>query len=82
MIRDDMAKPIYFAATSLDGYIEGETGTFDVAAPDDEIHLLLSPILLGGGTPALPTGLRHPLTLIDQRQSAAGTVYLRYRVAG
>ncbi|HJW35956.1 MAG TPA: dihydrofolate reductase family protein [Actinomycetes bacterium] len=33
-----MAKLIYSAITSLDGYINDEDGNFDWAAPDDEVH--------------------------------------------
>jgi dihydrofolate reductase len=33
-----MAKLIYFAIASLDGFIEDETGRFDWAAPDEEVH--------------------------------------------
>lgn len=33
-----MAKLIYSAITSLDGYIEDEDGKFDWAVPDDEVH--------------------------------------------
>lgn len=33
-----MAKLIYSAITSLDGYIEDEHGSFDWAAPDAEVH--------------------------------------------
>ena len=31
-----MAKLIYFMPTSLNGYIEDETGKFDWATPDEE----------------------------------------------
>jgi dihydrofolate reductase len=37
-----MAKLIYSAITSLDGYIEDEAGNFDWAAPDDEVHSFLN----------------------------------------
>lgn len=37
-----MAKLIFSAITSLDGYIEDEAGTFDWAAPDDEVHSFLN----------------------------------------
>jgi dihydrofolate reductase len=47
----------------------------------DEIHLFLSPILIGGGTPALPDNLRLPLELLDQRRFGNGVVHLHYRVA-
>jgi dihydrofolate reductase len=33
-----MARLIYSAITSLDGYIEDEQGKFQWAAPDDEVH--------------------------------------------
>ena len=33
-----MAKLIYTAITSLDGYVADENGNFDWAAPDDEVH--------------------------------------------
>ena len=33
-----MARLIYSAITSLDGYVEDVDGRFDWAAPDDEVH--------------------------------------------
>lgn len=48
----------------------------------DECRLFVVPVLLGGGTPALPLGFGVPLELVDERSFAAGTVYLRYRVVG
>ena len=33
-----MGKLIYSAIASLDGYVEDETGNFDWAAPDEEVH--------------------------------------------
>lgn len=38
----DMAKLIYSAIASLDGYIEDKQGNFDWAAPDDEVFALVS----------------------------------------
>ena len=35
-----MAKLIYSAIASLDGYVEDEEGKFDWAAPDEEVHAL------------------------------------------
>jgi dihydrofolate reductase len=35
--ESDMARLIYSAIASLDGYVEDEQGTFDWAAPDDEV---------------------------------------------
>jgi dihydrofolate reductase len=45
----------------------------------DECHLYLVPVVVGGGTPALPDGARLRLELLDERRFGNGTVYLRYR---
>ena len=45
----------------------------------DELHLFVSPILVGGGTRALPDGVRLELDLVDERRFANGTVYLHHR---
>ncbi len=37
-----MAKLIYSAITSLDGYIADEDGNFDWAAPDEEVHTFVN----------------------------------------
>jgi len=37
-----MAKLIYAAIASLDGYVEDEDGRFDWAAPDDEVHAFVN----------------------------------------
>lgn len=37
-----MAKLIYSAITSLDGYIADEDGNFDLAAPDEELHTFIN----------------------------------------
>ena len=37
-----MAKLIYSAITSLDGYVEDAEGKFDWAAPDDEVHAFVN----------------------------------------
>jgi dihydrofolate reductase len=44
----------------------------------DECRLYLTPIVVGGGTPALPDDVRWPLALLDERRFAEGVVYLRY----
>jgi dihydrofolate reductase len=46
----------------------------------DELHLLLSPVVIGGGKAALPDGVRLALELLDERRFADGTVHLHYRV--
>ena len=46
----------------------------------DECVLLLCPVLVGGGKPALPRGVRLDLELVDQRRLGSGVVHLRHRV--
>ncbi len=44
----------------------------------DELNLFLNPVIVGGGTRALPEGLKLQLALEDERRFANGVVYLRY----
>lgn len=46
----------------------------------DELQLFLLPIVVGGGKPALPDGVRSELELQDTRRFADGAVYLSYRI--
>jgi dihydrofolate reductase len=46
----------------------------------DELHLLLGPVVVGGGRRALPDGVRTRLELIDERRFASGVVHVHYRV--
>jgi dihydrofolate reductase len=48
----------------------------------DEVNLLLSPVIVGGGTRALPDGIRLGLELADERRFTNGVVYLSYVAAG
>ena len=45
----------------------------------DEVHQFLSPVVVGGGTPFLPTGLTLRLELLDERRFDNGVVHLAYR---
>jgi dihydrofolate reductase len=45
-----MAHLIYSAMTSLDGYIEDREGTFDWAAPDEEVHRFINDLETAAGT--------------------------------
>jgi dihydrofolate reductase len=45
----------------------------------DEWQLFLTPIVVGGGNPALPDDVRVNLALLDARRFAGGVVHLRYR---
>lgn len=45
----------------------------------DECHLLITPILVGGGKPSLPSNVRLEIELLDERRFGNGMVSLRYR---
>jgi dihydrofolate reductase len=45
-----MAKLIYSAITSLDGYVADEDGNFDWAAPDEEVHAFINDVERRVGT--------------------------------
>jgi len=44
----------------------------------DEYHLFLTPIIVGGGKPALPDNVRIELELLDERRFGSGVVFLHY----
>ncbi|POH57363.1 dihydrofolate reductase family protein [Arthrobacter glacialis] len=46
----------------------------------DEIHLLMSPVMVGGGKRALPDGASTSLELLEQRRFGNGVVHLHYGV--
>jgi dihydrofolate reductase len=46
----------------------------------DECHLFLNPVVVGGGTRALPDDARSDLELLDVDWFASGVVHLHYRV--
>jgi len=45
----------------------------------DGWHLLLAPVLVGGGAPSLPDGVRVGLALVEERRFSSGFVHLHYR---
>jgi dihydrofolate reductase len=47
----------------------------------DEIHLVVAPVVVGGGIAALPDSFRLHLELLDERRFGNGMVHLRYRTA-
>jgi dihydrofolate reductase len=47
----------------------------------DECQLFVWPMILGGGKPALPAGVRTDLELLDEHRFDNGVVHLRYRVS-
>jgi dihydrofolate reductase len=44
----------------------------------DELHLLVTPITVGGGKPAVPSDFQLHLELLDLRRFESGVVHLRY----
>lgn len=47
----------------------------------DECQLFLTPTVLGGGKPALPSNVRLDLELLGERRFRSGVVFLHYRVS-
>jgi dihydrofolate reductase len=47
----------------------------------DELRLLINPVIVGGGKPALPDRVWTELELIDERRFQGGVVHVSYRVA-
>jgi dihydrofolate reductase len=46
----------------------------------DECHLLVVPIVVGGGKQSLPNNVRLKLELLDERRFGNGVVHLHYRM--
>ncbi len=46
----------------------------------DDVHLLLFPVVVGGGKPALPRGSVVRLELLEERRFGNGVVHLHHRV--
>ncbi|HLM16831.1 MAG TPA: dihydrofolate reductase family protein [Acidimicrobiia bacterium] len=46
----------------------------------DDVHLFLNPVMVGGGTRALPDGVSGDLELVDERRFANGVVHLHHRI--
>ncbi len=47
----------------------------------DEIHLFVTPVVVGGGKRSLPDDVRLDLELLAERRFGNGVVHLHYRVA-
>jgi len=45
----------------------------------DDYHLLIAPIVVGGGKRSLPDGVRLDIELLDVRRFGKGVVHLHYR---
>jgi dihydrofolate reductase len=44
----------------------------------DEVHLFVFPVVVGGGKPGLPRGVRMDLELLEERRLGNGIVHMRY----
>ncbi len=47
----------------------------------DECQLFLTPVVLGGGKPAMPSNVRLDLELLSERRFRSGVVFLHYRTS-
>ncbi len=45
----------------------------------DECHLIVAPVIVGGGKQSLPNDVRLELELLDERRFSNGMVHLHYR---
>jgi dihydrofolate reductase len=45
----------------------------------DEYHMLVAPVVVGGGNRALPNGVRLELELVSERRFGNGVLHLHYR---
>jgi dihydrofolate reductase len=50
------------------------------AALVDEVHVFVNPVVVGGGNPALPSGFRLYLDLLDEHRFGNGVIHLHYRI--
>src|SRR5437016_5728240 len=61
-----MARLIYSAITSLDGYIEDEDGNFDWSAPDEEVHRFVNDLERPVGTYLYGRRMYEVIELVDE----------------
>jgi dihydrofolate reductase len=80
-----------FDAGEVRALKSGATGQLSVGGPTlaaralaeglvDEVLLYRHPVVIGGGTAALPSGLRLDLELLDARTFGSGVTFTRHRV--
>ena len=70
-LKDSSARDITIGGAEL-------AGEAIAAGLVDECHLLLGPIVVGGGKRALPADVRAQLDLLDERRFRSGVVHLHY----
>ena len=67
-----MARLIYFAICSLDGFIEDRRGGFDWAAPDDEVHRFANDVVRPVGTYLYGRRMYHTMRSWDSAEAVSG----------
>jgi dihydrofolate reductase len=72
-----MAKLIYLALASLDGYIEDEDGKFDWAEPDEEVHSFVNDLARPVGTYLLGRRMYEVLVYWETIDLAGQPSYIR-----
>lgn len=72
------------AASDSDVLIGGAelAGQAITAGLVDDIHLFMAPVIIGGGTPALPDGVRLELELVAVDRFDNGVVHVHHRSSG
>ncbi len=64
-----MAKLIYLALASLDGYVEDTRGNFDWAAPDEEVHAFVNDLERPIGTYLYGRRMYETMVVWDSRST-------------
>ncbi len=73
-----MAKLMYTAITSLDGYIEDEDGSFDWSAPDEDVHAFVNDLERPIGTYLLGRRLYETMVYWETPPADSPPVALDY----
>ena len=68
-----MAKLIYSAIASLDGYVEDERGRFDWAAPDEEVHAFVNDLERPIGTYLYGRRMYETMVFWETASTGAGS---------
>ncbi|MDQ6945067.1 MAG: dihydrofolate reductase family protein [Actinomycetota bacterium] len=76
-----MARLIYTAITSLDGYIEDADGNFDWAEPDDEVHAFVNDLEERAGTYLYGRRLYETMLFWETADALAGEPQVVYDFA-
>jgi dihydrofolate reductase len=67
-----VAKLLYLAIASLDGYVEDESGRFDWAAPDEEVHSFVNDLERAVGTHLYGRRLYETMVYWETAHTAEG----------